>query len=320
MISRRTLIAAAASLPAAPFLVPASAAADASQPETAAGFALPPGACDCHVHVHPEGYPLYEGRTYTPGGAEVGELEAMMAALGLDRAVIVTPSIYGPDNSATLSGLHALGERGRGVAVIDGTTTAREMRLLDAAGIRGVRLNLSTGGVSQPEVARGMVEETLARIDATDWHLQLNTNLAMIAALHDFLADQPRTLVFDHFGGAQPDASAQPDAEALVSLVASGKAYVKLSVKGGPRDDYSVFDPLAAALVEAGPDRVLWGTNWPHPNAKPPAGGTAKDLTPLFDVDDGAVLGHLPVWAPDLALREKMLVANPARLYGFGQA
>lgn len=317
MISRRTLLAAAAAAPVLSTLGSRGASAAPSQPETPVDFAVPPGACDCHVHVHPAAYPLYEKRGYTPEFASVAELEAMMAALGLSRVVIVTPSIYGPDNSATLSGLHALGPRARGVAVIDAATTAREMNELAAAGIRGVRLNLSTGGVNDPARARQMITETLALIEGQDWHLQLNTNLGMIAALETFLADQPRTIVFDHFGGAQPEGNMPEGADALVALAGSGKAYVKLSIKGGTRDELAVFDPLARALISANPDRMLWGSNWPHPDARPPRGGTAFDLTPLHAVDDGRVLNQLAVWAPDAALRDRILVTNPARLYGF---
>lgn len=320
MLTRRHLIATGVALSALPLLRGQSAQAAASQPSGAVGFDMPAGACDCHVHVHPADYPMFEKRTYTPELASTEELEAMLAALGLDRVVIVTPSIYGPDNSATLSGIHALGDRARGVAVIDAATTAREMNELAAAGIRGVRLNLSTGGVNDPDRARTMIGETLAQIEAQDWHLQLNTNLAMIAALKDFLADQPRTLVFDHFGGAQPKGEPLPGFDALVELAGSGRAYVKLSLKGGHRDDLSVFDPLANELIAANADRMLWGTNWPHPDAAPPPGGGAMDLSPLHQVDDGRVLNQLAVWAPDAGLRQKILVDNPARLYGFGAA
>ena len=314
MITRRTLLGA---LPALSLTGPGAALAAASQPSGGPGFEMPDGACDCHVHVHPKGYPMAENRTYTPELAEVSELEALLEALGLARVVIVTPSIYGPDNSATLSGLHKLGNRARGVAVVDGSTGQRELDLLVASGVRGVRLNLSTGGVNDPDVARRMILETEEILGGRDLHLQLNTNLEMIAALQPFLQQRERMLVIDHFGGAQPKGESLPGQEALIALAQSGKAYVKLSIKGGGNVDLSAFDPLAQALIAANPDRMLWGTNWPHPNAAAPKGGTAHDLTPLHAVDDAMVLQHLAIWAPEAEMRRRILVENPARLYGF---
>jgi predicted TIM-barrel fold metal-dependent hydrolase len=121
--------------------------------------------------------------------------------------------------------------------------------------------------------------------------------------------------VFDHFGGARPeDGVGQRGFSDMVDLVRSGKAYVKISVNGGPRPDYLGFRPLARALIAANVDRILWGTNWPHPNS---AGGSKDRVTPLWQVDDGLVLNQLPSWAPESATRKKILVDNPAKLYGF---
>jgi predicted TIM-barrel fold metal-dependent hydrolase len=123
-------------------------------------------------------------------------------------------------------------------------------------------------------------------------------------------------VVFDHFGNARAELGVQqPGFAELVELVRSGKAYVKISVNGGPRPDYADFAPLAKALIAANPERIVWGTNWPHPNSG--SGRKPEELTPLFQVDDGHVLNQLAVWAPDPALRKKILVDNPARLYGF---
>jgi predicted TIM-barrel fold metal-dependent hydrolase len=125
-------------------------------------------------------------------------------------------------------------------------------------------------------------------------------------------------LVFDHFAGAEPEQGVyQPGFADILDLVRAGKAYVKISVTEGPRHDYSGFIPLAKALIAANPDRILWGTNWPHPNSVTPPGRKPTELTPLWQVDDGLVLNLLPVWAPDPAIRKKILVDNPARLYGF---
>jgi predicted TIM-barrel fold metal-dependent hydrolase len=123
------------------------------------------------------------------------------------------------------------------------------------------------------------------------------------------------TLVFDHFGNAKEELGvAQPGFSDLVTLVKSGKAYVKISVTAGPRENYAYFTPLAQMLISANVDRILWGTNWPHPNSVD--GSTAK-ITPLWQVDDGLVFNLLPTWAPDAAVRRKILVENPTRLYEF---
>jgi predicted TIM-barrel fold metal-dependent hydrolase len=148
-----------------------------------------------------------------------------------------------------------------------------------------------------------------------NWHVQLNTSLAMISAMKDLIAASPVPVVFDHFGGARPELGVQqPGFGDMVDLVRSGKAYVKISVSAGPRPDYSGFMPLAKALIAANVDRILWGTNWPHPNS---AGGSTTRVSPLFQVDNGLVLNQLPLWAPDVAIRKKILADNPAKLYAF---
>ena len=143
----------------------------------------------------------------------------------------------------------------------------------------------------------------------------------MISALKDAFAAAPVPIVFDHFAGAQaalgPD---QPGFADVLDLVGSGKAYVKISgayraSKAAP--DYADAIALAKALIAANPDRIVWGTDWPHPDSVTPSGRKPTDVTPLFQIDDGRLLNQLPVWAPDAAIREKILVANPARLYGF---
>jgi len=145
--------------------------------------------------------------------------------------------------------------------------------------------------------------------------VQLNTSLAMITAMKDLIAASPVPVVFDHYGGARPELGVQqPGFGDMVDLVRSGKAYVKISVSAGPRPDYSGFMPLAKALIAANVDRILWGTNWPHPNS---AGGSTTRVSPLFQVDNGLVLNQLPLWAPDVAIRKKILADNPAKLYAF---
>jgi predicted TIM-barrel fold metal-dependent hydrolase len=292
--------------------------AKASQPATPVNFDVPAGACDCHTHIHgdPETFPYFSGRVYTPETALPDEMAALHRALRMRRVVVVTPSVYGTDNSATLWGMKARGADARGVAVIDDKTPESALDAMHAAGVRGIRLNLSTGGTNDPAVGRQRLQRAIERVKSRNWHVQMNTNLAMVTATKDLVAASPVPIVFDHFANAREELGVQqPGYADLVELVRSGKAYVKISVTAGPRRDYAPFTPLAKALVAANPDRLLWGTNWPHPNSG--SGRKPDELTPLFQVDDGLVLNLLPVWAPDAEIRKKILVDNPARLYGF---
>lgn len=291
--------------------------AKASQPSTKVNFDVPAGACDCHTHIHGDTakYPWFAGRTYTPEMALPAEMSALHKALRMQRVVIVTPSVYGPDNSATIYGMQARGKDARGVAVIDDKTTDAELDRLASLGFKGIRLNLSTAGISDPNVARQRFLAAAERVKNRNWHIQLNTTLPVIAALKDTLAASPVTLVFDHYGNANEELGVQqPGFADLVALVKSGKAYVKISVTAGPRQNYGYFTPLAQMLIAANVDRIIWGTNWPHPNS---VGGSTDKVSPLWQVDDGLVLNLLPTWAPDAAVRKKILVDNPARLYGF---
>jgi predicted TIM-barrel fold metal-dependent hydrolase len=243
------------------------------------------------------------------------EMTVLHKPLKIQRVVIVTPSVYGPENSATIYGIAARGKDARGVAVIDQNTTDAELDRLASLGFKGIRLNLSTVGVSDPKVATERFLAATARVQRRNWHVQLNTTLPVIAVMKGVLAASPVTLVFDHYGNAKEELGVgQPGFSDLVSLVKSGKAYVKISVTGGPRENYGYFTPLAQMLISANVDRVLWGTNWPHPNS---VGGSTSKVTPLWEVDDGLVLNLLPVWAPDAAVRNRILVDNPARLYEF---
>jgi predicted TIM-barrel fold metal-dependent hydrolase len=294
--------------------------AKASQPATPVNFDVPAGACDCHTHIHgdPEKFPFFSGRVYTPEMALPEEMAALHRALHVQRVVIVTPSIYGTDNSATLFGMNARGADARGVAVIDEKTPESELDAMGRAGMRGIRLNLATTGVNDPSVGRQRFQTAVERMKSRSWHVQLNTNLAMISAMKDLVAASPVPVVFDHFGGARAELGPQqPGFAELVELIRSGKAYVKISISGGARPDYADFVPLAKALIAANPERIVWGTNWPHPNSATPPDRKPTDVTPLHQVDDGRLLNQLPVWAPDPAIRKKILVDNPARLYAF---
>ncbi len=317
-ITRRTILAAAASLP--------WAAADAAETTIRTPVALkaPPGSCDCHVHVFPDpaAFPFWTGRAYSPPIATAEDLLDLQRGLGLDRVVIIQPSVYGTDNRATLDGVRQLGpQRARGIAVIDDGTTPAELDHFAAAGIVGVRVNFETAGQTDPAVAAKRLAATAAQIAGRPWHIQIYSRLSVIAPLHDQFAALPIPVVFDHFAGAQgllgPD---QPGFGSVLDLVRSGRAYVKLS--GAYRSstaapDYGDVTPLARALVRANPDRLIWGTDWPHPDSATVPGRKPTDLAPAQRIDDGRVLNLLADWVPDEAIRNRILVDNPAQLYGF---
>ena len=321
MLTRRTML--LASIAAGALMQNRDVLAKAAQPATPVNFDIPAGACDCHTHIHGdvEKFPFFAGRVYTPEPASPEEMSALHKALHMERVVVVTPSVYGTDNSSSQYGMMARGASARGVAVIDDKTPETALDNMHKAGFRGIRLNLATGGVNDPNVGRARFTAAVERMKERGWHIQLFTSLAMITAIKELVLAAPMPIVFDHFGGAQAALGVeQPGFSDLVELVKSGKAYVKISgayraSKLGP--DYQDCVPLAKALIEANADRIVWGTDWPHPDSVTPAGKQVSDVTPLFQIDDGRLLNQLPVWAPDAAVRKKILVDNPAKLYGF---
>jgi predicted TIM-barrel fold metal-dependent hydrolase len=241
-------------------------------------------------------------------------------ALHIKRVVIVTPSVYGTDNSATLHAIQARGATARGIAVIDDKTPEQDLDSMAAGGIRGIRLNLATGGQTTDAAAtRQRFTAAINRIKNRNWHLQIYTSAASITAIKDLVSASPVPVVFDHFGGIQAALGPeQPGFADLIELLRTGNVYVKVSGAyraSAQAPDYLDVAPFAKGLIVANPDRVLWGTDWPHPNTTP-----AKDpntVTPPLKIDDGRLFNQFPVWAPDPPARQKILVDNPARLYGF---
>jgi predicted TIM-barrel fold metal-dependent hydrolase len=297
-------------------------AAAPSTVKTPVDYEVPRGACDCHVHVFGDAkqFPFAAGRVYTPPEASIADLLALQAALHLDRVVIVTPSVYGLDNSCTLDAIRRLGARARGVAVIDASTSAATLDELAAGGFKGARLNLETVGQADPGAIKELIAGVADAVRKRQWHLQFNTRMAVIAALKDDLAALGITLVFDHFGRAQAAlGTGQPGFGAMLDLVRAGHAYVKISApyrSSKQPPDFSDVAPIAQAIVAANPDRVVWGSNWPHPGR----GTSPTAIAPPHPADDGLMLNLLARWVPDPAVRKKILVDNPARLYGFGDA
>src|SRR3981081_2698747 len=176
MLTRRSIL--LASIAAGVTMTNRTVFATAAQPSTPVNFDVPAGACDCHTHIHgdPEKFPFFAGRVYTPELASPEEMTALHKALHIERVVIVTPSVYGTDNSATLFGMKARGAAARGVAVIDDKTSESDLDAMGQAGIRGVRLNLATGGVSDPAVGRPRFQAAVDRMKARGWHIQIYTN------------------------------------------------------------------------------------------------------------------------------------------------
>lgn len=271
-------------------------------------------ACDCHVHVFGpyDHFPLSASRPYTPPPAPLGQLRRHLHDLSLDRVVIVQPSVYGTDNSCLTSTLSELGGAARGVAVID-FHNQPDLKRLHEAGVRGLRVNLvSTTGVN---VADAIGKATQVA-KAMSWHLQLFVNGSELPVLVPLIKSLPVPVVLDHFGMVAPG---QHDAaRSLVDLTASG-IYVKLSAPYLLCDssNWTDMEELALALVTAAPDRLLWASNWPHPG-----GGVGQSepatIIPARDIDERALLAALDSWLPDTALRHRVLVENPARLYEFG--
>jgi predicted TIM-barrel fold metal-dependent hydrolase len=323
MLSRRDVLMGAVAGAAALVRQTRDVVAAASQPATPVGFDVPAGACDCHTHIFgdPRSFPFAANRVYTPEPASIEEMRALHRALHVDRVVIVQPSVYGTDNACTLDAVRQLGSRARAVAVIDDTASAAALDAMHNAGVRGIRLNLATSGQTDPAAARRRLQTAVRQLEGRRWHIQIYTGLPIVDAIKDQVMASPIPVVFDHFGGAQAALGVQQAGfDALLGLVRSGKAYVKISGayrSSNARPDYADVAPLAKALIAANPRRLLWGSDWPHPDSAAVAGRKTTDIALLLPIDDGRVLNQLAVWAPDAGLRTTILVDNPARLYGF---
>ncbi|VTU15078.1 putative metal-dependent hydrolase of the TIM-barrel fold protein [Variovorax sp. SRS16] len=283
---------------------------------------LPPGACDCHTHVFLDEheFPLSPSRRYTPPPASIDALSRLHAGLGIERVVIVQPSVYGLDNAATLHALRVLGKgRARGVAVIDAEVPEATLDEMTAAGVRGVRVNLEIDRESDSARSAEQMRRIAARVAPRGWHVQIYASMPLIAACSAVIRELPVPVVLDHYAGAH--ASRGMDQEgigAVLDLVAAGKAYVKLSApyRCSARADHADLESLARRFIQAHPDRMLWGSDWPHP--QPGAKPLATDVCPPFVVDTGHALRQLRRWSPDETTLHRILVDNPERLYGFG--
>lgn len=271
---------------------------------------LPAGACDTHCHVFGPGdvFPYAEGRTYTPPDAPVAALNALHDKMGIERAVIVQASCHGRDNRATLDAIAKRPGRYLGIAMVDVEAPADELDDLNAGGIRGIRFNFvrHLGGAPEIEGFKRLV----GRIARLDWHLVLHLDAQDIVDYADLFSTLPVPMVIDHMGRVPAaDGLDQEPLRVLRQFLSNDNVWVKLSgpdrlsATGHPFADAV---PIARALIETAPDRVLWGTDWPHPNM-------GADGAP----DDGHLVDLVAQYAPDAGQRQKLLVDNPKRLYGF---
>lgn len=277
--------------------------------------AVPADACDCHVHVYDSRFPATPGARLLPPDASVDDYGRLQQRIGTTRTVLVTPSTYGTDNGCMLEGLVALGEQARGVAAIDGSESDGELQRLHALGVRGVRLNLSLGVSGTVD----LLEPLAARIAPLGWHLQLLMAPDLLASLASVLRRLPVDLVFDHFGRIAPaQAGTHPAHALLLELLAQGRAWVKLSGGYIVSPLHTVEDPaldaLAHSYLRSAPDRVLWGSDWPHATA-------TAGVQPL--PDDARQVDRLVQWIDGAGQRaatlHSVLVDNPSALYGFAQ-
>jgi predicted TIM-barrel fold metal-dependent hydrolase len=286
---------------------------------------LPSGSCDCHVHVvGPQAdYPMVAGRHYTPPPASVDDLRAHMARVGLTRAVVVQPSFYGFDSRCLLDSLRELGAAGRGVAVVDEAVGDEELRSMSAQGVRGIRFNLESAGVQDPRAMLAGLARWGERLAPLGWHIQIYASLGAIAQAARQLGELPVPVVLDHFAMV-PSSSQSGDAriDVVMALVRSGKAFVKLSapyrIGAQTPEAQAAVARLAAEYLGANPDRMLWGSDWPHTQRE--GGRSPHEVSAYRQVSSPELAQGIEAWLPRPELRERVLVKNPQALYRFGES
>ena len=276
--------------------------------DAAALTPLPAGACDCHIHVYDRRTPAVPGARLQPPDASLQDYRQVQARMGTQRAVLVTPSTYGADNTLVLEALATLGAQGRGVAVVSGQETDAQLRQMHAQGIRGIRINLSMGVTNDVQ----SIEHLAERMAPVGWHLQLLMPAEQLLALGPMLRQLPVPLVFDHFARITPSLLGQAAHTLVLELLHSQRAWVKLSggylVSPTASTEDPALDALARSYINAAPDRVVWGSDWPHATA-------SAGLQPM--PDDARQIDRLAQWAGDADMLQRILVTNPERLYGF---
>ena len=269
-------------------------------------FQLPPDACDAHCHVFGPGnvFPYAPNRRYTPDDAPKEMLKALHDHLGISRAVIVQASCHGSDNRAMLDALAWRPEHYRGVAILDENTPGTDIPVMHRAGVRGARFNFVRHLGGSPDMT--VFSNILRRIKPLGWHVVLHVDAPDIIPLSDMMRGLTLPFVIDHMGRVPAkDGVDQKPLEALLDLAKLDRCWIKVS--GSERIDMPPYDkaiPIARKIVEASPSRVLWGTDFPHPNS-------------THEADEADLVDLLPKIAPDPAQQKALLVDNPAKLYGY---
>lgn len=294
---------------------------------SAPAFKPPPGSCDCHVHVFDGArFPFAAKRSYTPGAARVEDLVAFEQQLGIDRIVLVQPSVYGVDNAALLDALGRLRERARGVAVIDlEKANHAALQGMHEKGVRGIRLNLEVSGQRNHDFALTQLKRAEQVVGPLGWAVQVYADVDVIAELSAAIAELKVPVVLDHFAGIKTHKKEEQKGAfaSVVELVRRGNTYVKLSAPYRASRAAPGFDDVgefALALIRARPDRMVWASDWPHTGSSGNRSGNLDQIEPFRKEDAGRALNQLASWANTPELLHRILVDNPARLYGFGQA
>lgn len=272
---------------------------------------FPPRSCDCHAHIlGPASHHAYApDRIYTPPDCLAGDYRTMLAALGVQRAVLVQPSVYATDNTVMRQALRESAGRFRGVAVVDWMIDHATLESMHAEGVRGVRVNIVDVKEGQGALPLDLLRSLAQRIAPLGWHMEFLMHVDAFANLDSDLAGFPVDVVFGHLGYMRTDKGMEtPGFQALLRLLDAGRSWVKLT---GPYRistgslPYADVTPLAHALLQTAPGSVVWGSDWPHVMLK---GGMPND---------GDLADLLSTWIPDADQRHQVLVDNPARLYGF---
>jgi len=264
----------------------------------------PPGSCDCHLHIYDPRFAASRPGSRLTRHASVADYRLLQDRLGTSHAVVVQPAAYGFDNSVTLDAIAQLGfDKARGIAVVHPDVTDAELERLGAGGIRGIRFTQFDPHTAA--TTRDMIEPLAKRIEPLGWHVQIHLRSDQIVDAAAMLQRLPGTVVFDHLGRLGGGVN-DPAMTVIRSMLDRGRTWVKLSgayMFGAP-PVYAEALPIAQAYLNAAPERMVWGSDWPHPTEK-----EKPDDALLFDL--------LSDWAPDEKTRHRILVDNPAKLYGF---
>jgi len=314
-IGRRTFLQGAAVLTAASAAPFDAGHAQQAVPNSAGSarprLAAPDNACDCHMHIYDAArFPPVRPASRMQANAAVADYRLLQRRNGTSRVVIVTPAVYATDNRVTLDAIAQIGTSARGVAVVHPDVSDAELKALDQGGIRGIRFTQFDPATATTTI--DMIEPLSRRVNELGWHVQIHTRGDQIVAAEDLWQRLPSPIVFDHLGRLPQPAGVDYPAFAVIRrLIDKGRTWVKISgayldTRIGP-PTYADVTKVAQAFVTAAPDRMVWGSDWPHP--------TEKDKP-----DDAVLFDLLADWAPDESTRRRILVANPEALYGFAKS